>query len=61
MKLKRLFRFVLLLAAGGMVFQTSTVSCCPNDFFNAFIAAATPALTSAIESSITSSLTGSST
>jgi len=56
MKLRRLYRFALLVFAGGLVFQTTTTSCCPTQFAEvaavAALEAATPAITSAITNAI---------
>jgi len=55
MNLRRLYRFVLLAAAGGMVFQTAT-SC--SQIMDTFATAAIPTLTSTLTSLITDTLQG---
>ncbi len=55
MNLRRLYRFVLLAAAGGMVFQTAT-SC--SQIMDTFATSAVPILTSTLTSAITDALQG---
>jgi hypothetical protein len=56
MKLHRLYRFALLVLAGGMVFQTTTGSCCPTQVAEEIALSALQAATPAITSMITDAL-----
>ena len=56
MNLRRVYRFALLAAAGGMLFQTATS--CTDQFLNAFATKAIPTLTSTLTSLVTDSLQG---
>ena len=56
MKLRRIYRCVLLVLVGGLVLQTTTTACCPTQVAEvagaAFVAAAAPAIASAITNSL---------
>ena len=55
MKSRYLYRVMLLILAGGMVFQ-ETVSCCTSEILATMTTALTPALTAALTEAITNSL-----